>query len=61
MFTAGRILAIPLSVVFSPKTLTALDVAGCLASSLAMWTWPASPVVVWVGTAAFGLSLGKIR
>lgn len=32
MFTAGRgrVLAIPLSLVATPRTLTACDVAGCL-------------------------------
>eukprot|EP01051_Picozoa_sp_SAG22_P012082 SAG22_NODE_1226_length_5115_cov_1.930024_1_plen_507_part_00 len=59
-FTAGRVLAIPLSVVASPRTLTAIDVAGCLVSALAMYSWPDSPAVLWVGTAAFGLSLASV-
>lgn len=59
-FTAGRVLAIPLSMVASPRTLTALDVAGCLVSSLAIYSWPDSVAVLWVGTAAFGLSLASV-
>ena len=38
-FTAGRVLAIPLSLVATPKTLTTVDVVGCLIASFLFVTF----------------------
>ena len=60
MFTAGRLLAIPLSLKFAPRTLTALDVCGCLVAACLMAAFPGSEQVVWGSTALFGLSLASV-
>ena len=59
-FTAGRLLAIPLSFRLSPRTLTALDVAGCLLAALIMALVPGDEDVIWSCTALFGLSLASV-
>jgi len=59
-FTAGRLLAIPLSVKFSSKTLAAVDVGGCLVAALLLLAIPQNEAVVWSATALFGLSLASI-
>ena len=59
-FTAGRIFAIPLSVVATPRTLTAVDIAGCLVASLLFYWFSANEFVVWLTTGLFGLSLASV-
>ena len=59
-FTAGRILAIPLSVVASPRTLTAADIAGCLVASFSFYFFADNELVVWLSTGLFGLSLASV-
>jgi FHS family Na+ dependent glucose MFS transporter 1 len=59
-FTVGRILAIPLSLVATPRTLTAVDIAGCLVSSFAFYWFAGNEFVVWLTTGLFGLSLASV-
>jgi MFS transporter, FHS family, Na+ dependent glucose transporter 1 len=59
-FTAGRVLAIPLSMVATPRTLTAMDIAGCLVASFAFYAFSDNEFVVWLSTGLFGLSLASV-
>ena len=59
-FTAGRILAIPLSLVATPRTLCGVDIAGCLVASFAFYWFAGNEFVVWLTTALFGLSLASV-
>ena len=59
-FTAGRLIAVPLSTHLSAKQMVMLDAAGVSAALGAMATWPTDPAVVWAGTAFFGLSVASV-
>lgn len=58
--TAGRLLAIPIAARFRPRTVLAVDLAGCLASAGLIRLWPDSLLAVWVGTLGLGLAMASI-
>lgn len=58
--TAGRLLAIPIAARFRPRTVLAVDLAGCLASAGLIRLWPDSLLAVWVGTPGLGLAMASI-
>jgi FHS family Na+ dependent glucose MFS transporter 1 len=58
--TFGRLVAIPLAMRFSPRTILRADYLGALISLLAMLFWPRSIVAVMITCAGLGFSLASI-
>jgi len=58
-FTIGRLVSVPLSVRFNPKTMIVLDALGLTASLMLMYG-QTSPTALWAGTIVFGLSVASI-
>ncbi|WP_420631032.1 MFS transporter [Candidatus Leptofilum sp.] len=58
--TVGRLISIPLTAKFHPKTMLGGALAGCVASMLILLTWRSSTAVLWAGTIGLGLSMSVI-
>lgn len=58
-FTLGRLIGIPLSARFRPRTLLLADLIGCLLSVLIILLWPTSAVALWTGIGLGGLSVAS--
>ncbi|MCX6044708.1 MAG: MFS transporter [Chloroflexi bacterium] len=58
-FTFGRLIGIPLSARFRPRTLLLVDLIGCLISVCVILLWPASEWALWIGVAGAGLSVAS--
>lgn len=57
-FTVGRLLGIPISLRFSPETILKVDLLLAVMSAVFMLALgEGEPIVLWVGTAIFGLSM----
>lgn len=56
----GRLLAIFVSMYVSPRIMLLVDIAGCLASIIAMFLFRFQRLSLWIGTATFGLCLSNI-
>lgn len=56
----GRAIAVPLSVKFNPIQLLTFDVVGCVISSLVMLIFPKTPLVYWIMSAVYGLSMASV-
>lgn len=59
-FTAGLLLAVPLTARFSPRQVLVADIVGCLFSLSILLIWPDSLCVLWIGTVGMGLSMASI-
>ena len=59
-FTVGRLLAIPLSVRFGPRTILIADLTGGVAAVAVILSLSHSLAAMWLGTLLFGLSLASI-
>jgi FHS family Na+ dependent glucose MFS transporter 1 len=59
-FTVGRLLAVPLSVRFSPGRILVFSLIGCQVSLAAMLIWPESLSVLWMTTFGLGISMASI-
>jgi len=60
IFTAGRLLSIPLVKRLSPRKTLIADWLGCLISAGAMALSSDAPLTLWLGTAGVGLSMASI-
>ena len=58
-FTFGRLIGIPLSARFRPRTLLLADLIGGLISVLVILIWPASEWALWIGVGGAGLSVAS--
>ncbi len=58
--TLGRLLAIPISVRFGPRSILFGDLIGTLVSGGILLLWPDSLVMVWAGVFGMGFSLASI-
>ena len=58
--TLGRLIGIPLSMRFQPKTLILADVIGCLLSLVVILVWRDSATALWLGSLGLGLSIASI-
>jgi len=58
--TLGRLLAIPIAVRFSPRSILLGDLAGCLASVGMILLWSNSVTAIWLGTFGFGFSIASM-
>lgn len=58
--TLGRLLAIPLASRARPRTILLCDLAGCVASVVAILLWPDSFAATAAGTLGLGLSMASI-
>jgi fucose permease len=59
-FMVGRLLTIPIAIRFRPRTILLSDLLGGLLSLTVILLWPASPLVVWLGTIGMGLAMASI-
>ncbi len=60
VFTAGRLLSIPLVRRISPRRMLVVDWVGCLISVGAMVLFGDAPLTLWLGTVGVGLSMASI-
>ena len=60
LFTLGRLLAIPISARFRPRTILLVDLVVSLLSLAAILLWSESAIVLWVGTCGVGLAMASI-
>lgn len=60
LFTLGRLLAIWVAGRFHPRTILYADFAGALLSMLLLALAGSSPLALWLGSIAFGLSLASM-
>ncbi|CAN5474563.1 hypothetical protein BH10CHL1_BH10CHL1_21680 [soil metagenome] len=58
-FTFGRLVGIPLSARYRPRTLLLLDLIGCLISVSIILFWSTSELALWIGVAGAGLSVAS--
>jgi FHS family Na+ dependent glucose MFS transporter 1 len=58
--TVGRLLAIPIAMVFRPRTILLVDLLGCIASVGLILLLPSSAAAVWIGAAGLGLFMASI-
>jgi FHS family Na+ dependent glucose MFS transporter 1 len=58
--TAGRLLAIPLAARLRPRTILAMDLAGCLLSVGLALLWPGSTVAIWLAAVGAGLFMASV-
>ncbi len=58
-FTFGRLIGIPLSARYRPRTLLLADLIGCLISVSIILLWPTSESALWIGVAGAGLSVAS--
>jgi FHS family Na+ dependent glucose MFS transporter 1 len=59
-FTIGRLLGIGISSRLRPQTILLTDLTGCLIAFAILLLWPASSLVLWVGTIVMGLSIASV-
>jgi len=59
-FTIGRLIGIPLSIRFQPRTLILADLTGCLLSLVVILIWHDSRTALWLGSIGLGLSIASI-
>ena len=58
--TIGRLIGIPLSIRFRPRTLILADVVGCLLSLVVILAWHDSQTALWLGSLGLGISIASI-
>jgi len=58
--TLGRLIGIPLSMRFRPRTLILADVIGCMLSLVVILLWHESATALWLGSLGLGLSIASI-
>jgi fucose permease len=58
--TFGRLLAIPLSARWRPRTLLLVAVSGCLASAVLLLSAAGEPAGLWTGSLGLGLFMGPV-
>ena len=58
--TLGRLLAIPLSLRVSARTMLLMDAVGCLLSVMVILLWPGSLPAIWIGTIGMGLAMASV-
>ncbi|MCL5995095.1 MAG: MFS transporter [Chloroflexi bacterium] len=58
--TFGRLLSIPITARFSPRTVLLADLAGCMLSISIMLLWPGTMAVMWIGAFGLGFSMASI-
>jgi len=58
--TLGRLLAIPIAVRFSPRSILLGDLVGCLVSVSMILLWSNSVTAIWLGTLGFGFSMASM-
>lgn len=58
--TIGRLIGIPLSIRFQPRTLILADVIGCVFSLAVILIWQDSRTALWLGALGLGFSIGTI-
>jgi len=58
--TAGRLLAIPIAARFRPRTIMAMNLAGCLVSVGLALAFPRSALALWISAIGTGLSMASI-
>jgi len=59
-FTIGRLIGIPLSIRFQPRTLILADIIGCLLSLAVILIWHDSRTALWLGSLGLGVSIASI-
>jgi len=60
LFTLGRLLGVWVSTRLGPRLILAMDLAGCLVSLALIGAFPNSILLLWLGSAGFGLSMASI-
>ncbi len=58
--TAGRLLAIPLTARFRPRTILTIDLLGCLLSLGVVLGWAGSTALLWVAAVGTGLFMASV-
>jgi FHS family Na+ dependent glucose MFS transporter 1 len=58
--TLGRLIGIPISARFRPRSILLVDLLGCVASVTIILAFSASTTMVWVGAAGLGFSMASI-
>jgi len=58
--TLGRLLGIPISARFRPRSILLGDLVGCLASMGVILLWPNSLTAIWMGALGVGLSMASL-
>jgi MFS transporter, FHS family, Na+ dependent glucose transporter 1 len=58
--TIGRLITIPIAARFSPKSILAVDLAGCVASALMIMLFPSSTTILWVGSFGLGFAMASM-
>lgn len=58
-FTIGRLLAVPISSVLSPKNMILLDILGGMISVTFILIWNSNMIAIWICSIAFGVSLAS--
>jgi len=59
-FTLGRLLGVWVSIRLRALPLLYIDLAGCLASALLVYSFPDSNTILWIGTILLGIFLASI-
>ncbi len=59
-FTIGRLLGIPISSWFRPRTILLADLLGCIFFVAIVVLWPQSSTVLWIGVAGAGVSMASL-
>lgn len=59
-FTVGRLIGIPISSWFRPRTILLTDLLGCIFFVAIVVIWPTSSSVLWIGVAGAGLAMASI-
>ena len=58
--TVGRLMAIPIAARFRPRTIMAVNLAGCVLSVGLALFFPASTLVIWISAIGAGLSMASV-
>jgi len=58
--TVGRLVAIPLTIRFRPRTILAADLIGCVLSVAIILVWPNSLAALWIGSIGMGFWIASI-
>ncbi len=59
-FTVGRLIGIPISSWYRPRTILLVDLLGCILFVAIVLIWPQSATVLWVGIIGAGLAMASI-
>jgi FHS family Na+ dependent glucose MFS transporter 1 len=59
-FTIGRLIGIPLSIRFQPRSIILADLIGCLLSLVVILIWHDSRTALWLGSLGLGISIASI-